>query len=101
MRGKRLLLLSAGIALGLGSATPSTVAWADDFWDMMNPAWWMGLDDDDDDWHYRRHRYGRYGWDAPWGPYGWGGYPGHFGRTIVIAQRADKPRPEPEPKLPE
>ena len=101
MRGKRLLLLTAGLTLGLGSATPSTVALADDIWDMMNPAWWMGLDDDDDDWYYRRYRYGRYGWDGPRGPYGWGGYPGYFGRTLVIAQQADTPQPPPEPKRPE
>jgi len=100
MRAKQLLLATAGLALGLSSAIPSSVAQAGNIFNMMNPARWMGLDDDDDDWYHRRYRYDRYRWGGPWGPYGWGGHPGYFGRTVVIAQQADPPQAPPE-KLPE
>ena len=96
----QLLFTTAGVALGLASAMSPTVVQAGNFMNMMNPAKWMGIDRDDDDWRYRRYRYDRYGWGGPWRPYGWGGYPGYFGRTIVIAQQADPPKPAPE-KLPE
>jgi hypothetical protein len=100
MRRKQLLLATLGVVLGLSSAMPSTVAQAGNFMNMMNPARWMGLDRDDDDYYSRRYRYDRYRWGGPWGPYGWGGPPGYAGRTIVIAQQPDPPQPQPE-KLPE
>lgn len=101
MRRTQLILVAAGVALGLASAMPPTVAHAGNIMNMMNPAKWMGFDRDDDDRYYRRRYWAdRYGWGGPWGPNGWGGYPGYYGRTIVIAQQPEQPKPAPE-KLPE
>ncbi len=94
------------LIMGLGVGVQGVHA-DNDIWDMMNPAWWMGLDDDDDDWEYWYYGPGRYarggpgpyGWGGyPYGPgyYGWGGYPGHYGYG-GMQQKAEKaPLPIPD-----
>ena len=66
--------VSVAVAALLSAGLEAQVAQADDdIWDLMNPAWWIDqMDDDDDDWRYRRHAPGPYGY----GPYGWGYPPG-------------------------
>ena len=107
MRGKRAFLTASVLVIGLVGPTAGGLALAEDIWDLMNPAWWFGLDDDDR--YHSRHRYGRYGWGdpwgghgwggGPWGPYGWGSYPGLIGPGLTVAQRAESTSPE--PRLPE
>jgi len=106
MHRTRSLLFAAGLLWGVVGSTVENLAVADEIWDLMNPAWWMGLDDDDG-WHHRHHRWGRYAWDGPWGPnwgggpwgvYGWG-YPLGLGPPLVASQQADDTPPE--PRLPE
>lgn len=108
MHKNTVLLITLATALSVGQ-----LAQADnDIWDMMNPAWWMGLDDDDDDWRYWRYGPGRYargwpyGWGGPYG-YGWGGpyggYPGYYGHARHGAwnQSDNTQREPPAPKIPE
>jgi len=92
---------AVALAMGLAVGTSSVQA-DDDMWDMMNPAWWMGLDDDDDDdwkyWVYGPGRYYRHGYGGPYG-YGGYGYPGYgYGyRGYPQAQTKKKAAPAPAP----
>ena len=103
MHRQTVVWLAAALAFGLGSAALTNAAQADDFWDMMDPGWWFG--DDDDDWEYRAYGPGRYYAGGPYawgGPYGWGGYPGHYGYPSATAPRArSAQQPVRPPKLPE
>ena len=58
MQKTLVVSVAAALAFGLGSSTITNVAQADDFWDMMDPEWWFG--DDDDDWKYWYYGPGRY-----------------------------------------
>ncbi len=89
-------LLSIAAAALLGGVVETRVAYAgDDIWDLMNPGWWMDqIDDDDDDWRYRRYGPGPYGFGSP---YGWG-YPAGYGYPPPPAAKKKKP---PELPLPE
>ena len=104
MQKKTLVAGTVALALGLGVGASSVQA-DDDFWDMMNPAWWMGLDDDDDDWKYWVYgpgRYYRYGYGGgPWGGYGYPGYGGYGYRGYpgaVNTQKKAAPAPAPIPE---
>ena len=120
MRSTKMVSTALILAvMGLGSATfpQGAVADSDDFWDMMNPAYWMGLDDDDDDWKYWAYGPGSYGgWGGPYGwgrPYGWGGpygwgapyggwgAPGYQGYPRVGASQVSATQAAPAPRLPE
>ncbi len=100
MQKQKLVLSAVALAVGLGVGTSGVQADSDDFWDMMNPAWWMGLDDDDDDdwkyWVYGPGRYYRHGYGGPWGGYGYG-YPG-YGYPQAQTQKKAAPAPAPVPE---
>jgi hypothetical protein len=98
---QKTIPVASAVALVMGlAAGTSNVQAGDDFWDMMNPAWWMGLDDDDDDdwkyWVYGPGRYYRHGYGGPWGGYGYG-YPGYGYRGYPQAQSNKAPAPTPPP----
>ncbi len=69
-------LISIAAATFLGGVVETRAAYAeDDIFDLMNPGWWIDqMDDDDDNWRYRRHGPGPYGFGSS---YGWG-YPGGY-----------------------
>lgn len=108
-------------ALVFADAATINVAQAFDLGNMMNPSRWF----DDND-RYDRGYYGRgygpwgYGYGGPYGPYGWGGYPGGWGggypggwggygyghqapSTIVVnpTPESSRQQQEPAPRLPE
>jgi len=98
MHRKTVVSLAAALAFGLGGTMLVGAAQADNFWDMMDPEWCFG-DDDDDDWRYRAYGPGRYYSRAP---YGWGGYPGYYGVPHGVAsQPGSTQKKVPPPKLPE
>jgi hypothetical protein len=106
MRGKKLAAASLAVLMGTGFGLGA--AQADDMWDMMNPAWWMGLDDDDDDddWKYWYYGPGRYAWGGPYGNRGYGGYaapyPGYgYGQGYPMKQQQSKKKAAPAPRIPE
>ncbi len=104
MQNKTLAVGALALAMGFGV---QGVQADNDMWDMMNPAWWMGLDDDDD-WEYWYYGPGRYTWGGA-GPYGWGGGPygpGHFGwggypGPHMLGQQRKKKKPAPAPRIPD
>ena len=103
---QKKLNVAGAVALALGLAVGTSSVQADDFWDMMNPAWWMGLDDDDDDdwkyWVYGPGSYYRYGYGGPHGyggPYGYG-YRG-YGHPGYVQQKSKKKAAPPPPPVPE
>ncbi len=105
MQNKTLAVGVLALVMGLGFGVQGVQA-DNDMWDMMNPAWWMGLDDDDDDWEYWYYGPGRYagggpyGWGGgPYGPghFGWGGYPGPY----MLGQQRKKKQPAPAPRIPD
>ena len=105
MQKKTLVAGTVALAMGLGAGASSVQADRDDIWDMMNPAWWMGLDDDDDDWKYWVYgpgRYYRHGYGGgPWGGYGYPGYGGYGYRGYPGAANTQKkaaPAPAPIPE---
>ena len=96
---RKILSVLAAAVIGAAGTMASSPTPADDVWDMMNPAWWMGFDDDDDDWKYWAYGPGAYAWG---GPYGWGGYPGYYGAPPhALAYQPGLSQQEPPPKLPE
>jgi len=75
-------------AMGLSGVAVTNVVRADGIFSDMNPINWF-FGQDRDDYYYRDHRYGPYGWGDPYGwggPYGWNGpwgYPG-YGRSQTV-----------------
>jgi hypothetical protein len=107
----RSTALALAVLSGMAAKVPPAVA-ADDIWDLMNPAWWFGLtDDDDDDWRYWAYGPGRYygyghgypgwrwphGWGSPWYGSGWS-YPDWITGASAGQTAA---APAPAPKRPE
>lgn len=97
--------IAGSLTVALGLSMGSNAVQADEIWDMMNPAWWMGLDDDDDDdwkyWVYGPGRYawggGPYGYGAPYhgygpGYHGWGRHPGAFHGQPAKKKKVAPPR---------
>ena len=103
MRSNILLSMVGAAAIGLAGSAAPNVALADDIWDMMDPTWWLGLDDDDDAWRYWRYGPGRYGRGGPYGwggPYAWGMYP-PYPPPHAHAQQTRRTAKQPAPRLPE
>jgi hypothetical protein len=107
----RQAAIAAAVLSGMAAKAPLAVA-ADDIWDLINPAWWFGLTDDDDDWRYWAYGPGRYaghGYPGPgWGwPHGWDypgyGYGGWYTRHMAgfAGGQTAAAEPAPEPKPPE